>query len=786
MLGALKGFLGSFGEPADTGDGLHPDDADLDPIRAAVRSGRGLVVDTDGRLYPRVVEALRVCGRMADLRVAHAASESMDESTLGRWSRRLPREGFPGMAVPEAPVGNPPDARNGAGVVPELALDEATEPGRVVVFVGAGRLRKSLSGYVYAAAVSRSSGGDGGPAYVSDAGPPDPWDGGWTELRMPEGPSLACIGPWSSGGGEDGARRLRQAWRDALRAYDAGCAIVERGSEAWGSRDGRFVLVRHGASPKDGAGSYEITEVPDLGPPRVLVLAGQHLDRDRTRRLVALALRGGIDRVADGRFPGRRHPERTFNGSSVARGGMPDGMTDGIAQALGRIDVDLARAMPYRRNRALVHRIVADCPPSVGRRRREFVLTWPGCCDALLEPWVRHGVDHGQESVPLVARWLGAGDAAARRLVGVPALRESLGTVLTRNLPGLGAILSRLGHGHLPPAGDLRQWQGLVGTFLLVEGLLTRLRIVGFPVERAVALAIRVPGRDWNERFAALTSGAHRLDAGLVGDAVDAARAWLTGITGDGVSPEAAMLLLAGPNGGLAALARAERAWHDDRRLSGRGDPFESDEGWAVPFGTVDLGAGWSARALSTPAELRAEGASGIDGDGAEGLDHCVGGYAHACRGGSSLVLSLRRMTDGGIRRVSTVELVRGDGDWTIAGRRFQLGQHRSRRNAAPSAEAVDRLGILRTMLAEGRVAIGAEPFASRPTVADDLPERHEARRRAARQAATELLPTWRRILPAPYRGMEVEALVRAVAEVDRELLLLGQAQEATLQIEGT
>ncbi len=67
-------------------------------------------------------------------------------------------------------------------------------------------------------------------------------------------------------------------------------------------------------------------------------------------------------------------------------------------------------------------------------------------------------------------------------------------------------------------------------------------------------------------------------------------------------------------------------------------------------------------RILTSDQELLDEGGDWVDASGIEGLDHCVGGYGHECRAGTSRIGSVTvTASDGRVERLATVEFTFDD-----------------------------------------------------------------------------------------------------------------------------
>src|SRR5690606_9208877 len=111
-----------------------------------------------------------------------------------------------------------------------------------------------------------------------------------------------------------------------------------------------------------------------------------------------------------------------------------------------------------------------------------------------------------------------------------------------------------------------------------------------------------------------------------------------------------------------------------------------AEDGWPPLCNPVQAPNGVWIVPLTDPRELNDEGRAAPDSNGVCGLNHCVGGYAYACRSGRSHILSLRAggSHGPGIKRLSTVEImsvVPGEVDLNVR-------QHRGPSNRAPDRSA--------------------------------------------------------------------------------------------------
>ncbi len=148
------------------------------------------------------------------------------------------------------------------------------------------------------------------------------------------------------------------------------------------------------------------------------------------------------------------------------------------------------------------------------------------------------------------------------------------------------------------------------------------------------------------------------------------------------------------------------------------------------------------------------EGASGLDGQGDEGLSHCVGGYASRCRRGESRILGLRIVAGGSIHRLSTAEVRLSPA--------YVVRQHRGMRNAAPPAEATAALEAYMSAIIGGTLPVNAEALGPMPVVEKALDDAgYDFRVPGALRSAFDM---WAPLLPRRMRHAGVEGL-RATVE---------------------
>ena len=297
----------------------------------------------------------------------------------------------------------------------------------------------------------------------------------------------------------------------------------------------------------------------------------------------------------------------------------------------------------------------------------------------------------GRAAAGPVARFgMAAMSAACAYVAGV---RPGSWHMLPRRMPGGGLVDAPLGllatlHG-LPRAwvpGTPAEWHALAGLSATVG------KAAALCAGRAGLPAFVDAGRGWQALSGRLSraAGGVDVDVGMDGMA-DMARAFA-----DQVLVPAAALAADGDGDACGGMARvAHRILFDGRALARclsmsadwhrRAARMRADAA-ALP-GTVAVTA-WPAALpghadgdlslvhLTDRLMLVAEGCDGPDGDGVDGLGHCVGGYADRCLDGVSRIASVRRRhPDGTVTRVSTVE-------FGFDGKTPSVEQHLGPRNA--------------------------------------------------------------------------------------------------------
>ena len=694
------------------------------PLRLAILAGLDVVVDTAGGLEPVAREAACVAGRLADLRVVHDTALT-DLVRVRPTSLRSARTRHPALA--DVPLADPAE---GAGILVVRSEDHTGHDGG------------AFSEYLAAALRARRGrrGSHSGPVLFTDRRP-DPYGQGegralWglDRLHVHRGED-----DWASyTPGADAGLATDADWAAAVARRDwAGGASVARLPGLACIQDGRRGVV---AALGDGGplDLYVIDEYGWIWGMRVTFAMPANIPLVELAEILWCGGVGAVQARFGRRWSGRliRHPALRL------REDHPE------ALPLVRCLVD----MPFLLSRTggpWDHAVARMLSRREGdhRARRDFALTWPAFARHLLEPGFAAEVDAGGETLPLVAGRIGVSQAVARRLVG----RRTMPDCHLMGMPGddpasaLRAFLEEIGHDRLPAQGDVEGWSGLCHGAEVTAGLLARAEATG-PSPGAWARMLLACGRDWPSRILAIDAAAGTDEAGT-GDFVAAFAAWLGDLSGRPVEPSRALAMLAG-DGSYLRLAERSHRWH-------RGGPsrhgIPDTVTWPVPFRRVDLGGGWHAACLDGPRALRDEGADGPDGDGIDGLRHCVGEYVQRCWSGKSLILSLRVEEGGAVRRASTVELYpEPTGKFDLSGHRFEVAQHFGRSNGPPCAEAMLALDRLRAMLADGLVPVDAGAFAERP----ELPPGT-----AMRDGALANLDAWRGLMPRALAALDVEAL---------------------------
>lgn len=239
---------------------------------------------------------------------------------------------------------------------------------------------------------------------------------------------------------------------------------------------------------------------------------------------------------------------------------------------------------------------------------------------------------------------------------------------------------------------------------------------------------------------------ARRCAETLVGPALGLAR----GTRLDEARAAAAVLLFGGA--GFQRAVDASARWHlnlveFERRLPAGRDAVA----WPALFEPFTRG-GLTAVCLTRPSELRAEGWVGPDGDGVEGLAHCVGGYGPRCWEGTCSVVSVRAvLPDGAFRRISTAEITVRAGGRGLA---VFVNQHHGPGNGDANVAALEFVNDLATRLEDGEVRHDPAALEGRsPRDYDDGVDWEAPTSLAAS------LDAWRPYLPRALRDATVDGL---------------------------
>jgi hypothetical protein len=734
---------------------------ELDPLRNAILAGKRVVVVTSGQLEPQAREAATVAGRTSELRVLHFTLPPITAGSIRGDSRIVP-----------SPTGELSGERVASfDGVPIETTEDAARAGILVCMVYGSPFKGGYLQEVLAHATGHwRAGRESAPVLFADIdakelGARMPTGHPWTSLRA--APFLVAGGVyWVRAGSSASKRKGRDGSADWDRAV----------AECMASADARFA---EGMASFSGSGRTAFARLTELGARRAWTswhVQVFEIDPDGWHRGVALVWRGGkapdVGALAASIWRGGIGMAATYatetgppvdsqdigNAAACLVGGK-HGIIGNIAEKPGESQPDMALlvALPGRTTDQAVYRKVKEAPGDAPHRR-DFAMTWPAFAHLLLDPGFRVAIDGGGRTMPLVAGRLGVSIAIARRIVG----RAEMPALCARQVagrPDLGAFLAAIGHDRLPSPGDRPGWEAFLACCLPLSDLLDRGDAWDAP-PMACARILLGSGRDWIAREAAigrLGEDAERHITLILGDAGDVVRsfaAWLSAIAGMAVPNSAAFELLA-RHGSIARLVEASTTWHADHHLS-KGVPEIPDSAtWPMPFGTLDLGDGWTVVPLTNPRQLRDEGGHGPDADGLDGLAHCVGGYARACWEGRSLILSVRRDKGDGPRRVTTAELrPKADGFFKLGESRYELTQHSGLRNEHAPKGAIEAMGRLMDMLLRDRVAIDAGALVQRS---------HEPPTVPVRERALALTRAWRRVLPRSLAAMEPDDMVALV-----------------------
>jgi hypothetical protein len=742
-----------------------PSNEAMDPlgaVRAAMLSGFDVVayhVPGTG-VAEAVHHAANVAGRLAEVRYVHLCrSDPMQRIVPG--AMRLA-----GVDVPDpSPI----------WFLPVLDLRSPRLGGLVLVVIGSNTDGHDRTFRNAVEAVRRDALAEGRRMPLVVRPPPTPMDTReWVGMgRNPSTPGIRAFLCRSEipPAADDEAWSVREAeLRSRLVPSHAGaCRYL---------RDGNRMVVAYGlVSGGEPANATLAFEVGPDGWMSGLTFGGVGHDPGKHEAIVramweagpASSHKGGMfvdldDGVAQGL------PVKRFLRIALLRGDE-----EALALAAAHADLRSATAVSHLEDGQSILRAAEGRP-----RRHDFVRTWGALSSALMDPAFAEAVDAGERTLPLMAARLGVSPAVARRMQGrlrmpyhseavTAALRvrdllrnrgeepaRSGGAWIAPAKPGpAAALFAEIGHDNLPALGDAGEWDALCDCAELMQAPFASWFDAVDKPRIAAGLLLRLSARDWAGRRS-LADARGRAAIVDIGDYFTGVSTWIHGVLGQRLPRNDVARLLVGDRS-LAQLRDASLAWHGNPALHGSGAAYGGT--WPVPFDAVDLGNSWTARCLSSHAELIAEGSAGEDVDAMSGLAHCVGGYHPQCADGSSLVISLRQVRGGSAARVSTVELRRDpEGEWTFPGyeARFTLGQHRGAHNQAPPMEAARMLLALRMRLAGGSVPFDPAAFEDRAAVF----------RTADTRWAEEALPAFVQFLPKPWRGLDAGAFRARLAEV--------------------
>ena len=212
-----------------------------------------------------------------------------------------------------------------------------------------------------------------------------------------------------------------------------------------------------------------------------------------------------------------------------------------------------------------------------------------------------------------------------------------------------------------------------------------------------------------------------------------------------------------------AAILEASKDWHAHRQAIDSGTRAATAAlAWPPLFeGTFEHGK-VAVVAVASHAALRAEGWKGDDGEGVQGLDHCVATRLADCVAGRAHILSVRSIgADGRWERLSTCEVSLREGAGGEP--RIEVREHKGLENADPCPEAEEAVTHLSEALAAGRVAVPAEASAPRRATRslEDLCG-YDWREPTAVATAFD---AWRAFLPRWARGLGPDELRDSLAE---------------------
>lgn len=184
--------------------------------------------------------------------------------------------------------------------------------------------------------------------------------------------------------------------------------------------------------------------------------------------------------------------------------------------------------------------------------------------------------------------------------------------------------------------------------------------------------------------------------------------------------------------------------------------------GWPALTDAVQAPNGLWLVPLTTPKELTAEGASGPDASGVEGLHHCVGGYSSKAKACDCHIVSVRTVhPNGSFSRVSTVEF----GALQPGSDKLSVRQNMARENSAPSAASKDAVNWYVASVASGAIPLNRDQikaFLDGAIIPDDGVERicgYDWRERDVLNAG---VGPWGPFVVSSFRSMGLDAIMES------------------------
>ena len=226
----------------------------------------------------------------------------------------------------------------------------------------------------------------------------------------------------------------------------------------------------------------------------------------------------------------------------------------------------------------------------------------------------------------------------------------------------------------------------------------------------------------------------------------------LSGLDGEHLLDQDGFRLMGGART-VSRILEESHEWHSHLHEAYLAMPAggEFPDRWApgypdAAYGDVEV------RVLVDVGSLRAEGDTGPDPHGVDGLSHCVGSYGGDCLAGRIRILSLRRRhPDGGYERLATAEV-----EPPVPGHMPHVREMRGRCNSFPPTNAMSAMVRYAGDVQHGLVGVDMrafEPVAIPPALRDAgydwrLPGNWERVRDA-----------WARHLPRALRGLDAAGM---------------------------